>query len=240
MRYAVISDIHGNLEAFQSVLEAISKDKVDKYLFLGDVVGYGADPSTCIRLLKSLNPAVAIAGNHEWGVLNQMDISYFNDAARAAVVWNRDTLDTTDVQYIKSFELIHEGKDFAMVHGSLSSPEEFNYILNDYDAYHNMKAMKAPICFVGHSHVAGIYYSGARVRFATDKISIEPNKKYVVNAGSVGQPRDSNPLAAYVIYDDKEATIEVRRVAYDIKKAQDKILQAGLPPILAYRLAQGR
>jgi predicted phosphodiesterase len=240
MRYAVISDIHGNLEAFEAVLEAISKDKVDKYLFLGDVVGYGADPSTCIRLLKSIAPAIMITGNHEWGVLNQIDISYFNDAARSALVWNRDTLDQSDIAFIKSFELVYEGKEFSMVHGELSSPEEFSYILNDYDAYHNMKSMKSPICFVGHSHVAGVYYSGTRVKFTTDKILIEPNKKYVVNAGSVGQPRDSNPLAAYVIYDDKESTVEVKRVAYDIKKAQDKILQAGLPPILAYRLAQGR
>lgn len=240
MRYAVISDIHGNLEAFQAVLEAVSKDKVDKYLSLGDVVGYGADPSACVKLLRTINPAELIAGNHEWGVLGQFELGYFNDAAKAAIEWTRGALEYPDLEYIKSFKLSYECKSFSLVHGSLSSPEEFNYILNDYDAYHNMKAMKSPVCFVGHSHVAGIYYSAARVKFTTDKVTIEPGRKYVVNAGSIGQPRDSDPRAAYVIYDDRENTLEVKRVAYDVKKAQDKILKAALPPVLAYRLSQGR
>jgi predicted phosphodiesterase len=240
MRYAVISDIHGNLEAFQAVLEAISKDRVDRYLSLGDVVGYGADPSACIKLLKTLSPEVLVAGNHEWGVLGQFELGYFNDAAKAAIEWTKTRISKEEIEYLRSFKLAYEGKDFALVHGSLDAPEEFSYILNDYDAYHNMKFMKPPVCFVGHSHVAGIFYSGTRVKLATGKITIEPDRKYVANAGSIGQPRDSDPLAAYAIYDDKEATLEIKRVSYDIKKAQEKILQAGLPPILAYRLAQGR
>lgn len=240
MRYAVISDIHANLEAFEAVLGAIRKENIDKYLFLGDVIGYGADPSACIKLLKSLNAEALIAGNHEWGALGKFDVSYFNDAARAAIEWTAKKLNASELDYLKGFKLTHQAARFSLVHGSLYSPEEFNYILNDHDAYQNMRLMKTPVCFVGHSHVAGTFYSEARVQYTTEDVRFEDGKKYVVNAGSIGQPRDSDPKASYVIYDEAEGTAQIRRTPYDIHKAQEKILKAGLPPILAYRLSQGR
>jgi predicted phosphodiesterase len=241
MRYAVISDIHSNFEALRAVIDALAKENIDKYLCLGDVVGYGADPIACMNLLKTLKPEILIAGNHDWGVLGQTDIEYFNDAAKAAIEWTKGLIKKDEAEYLRSFKLIYEGVKFVLVHGSINSPDEFNYILNDYDAYRTVKLMKVPLCFVGHSHVAGIFYSDERVRYLTAMdVKISPEKKYIVNVGSVGQPRDGDPRASYAIYDETEGSIEIKRVEYDIKTCQKKIIAAGLPNILAIRLSQGR
>jgi len=241
MRYAIICDIHGNLEAFEAAAEAISREKVDRYLCLGDVVGYGADPSRCIALLKSLNPEAVVAGNHEWGVLGLLELEYFNDLAKDAIVWTRGTLYEDGFEYIRSFGLIHETGNFALVHGSLNSPEEFNYILNERDARGNMALMKTQVTFIGHTHRAGIFYSnGAVVYTRGPKIKIEPSKRYIVNAGSIGQPRDLDPRASYAVYDETAGDIEIKRVWYDVKAAQEKIIKAGLPKELALRLSEGR
>ncbi len=242
MRYAVLSDIHGNLEAFRAVLDSISKEKIDAYLSIGDVIGYGADPIVCMRLLRSVAPQVLIAGNHEWAVLGLADIEYFNEAAKAAVLWTKEALRGEGLDYIKSFTLVHEDKGFSLVHGSLDHPEKFYYILDYDDACDTMRLMKTKICFVGHSHAAGIFYSKAEEAVFTKgpRIRIDRARKYIINAGSIGQPRDLDPRAAYVIYDEEEGTVEIKRVEYDVKSAQDKILKAGLPEILAWRLAEGR
>lgn len=242
MRYGIISDIHGNLEAFQAVLGALSNDRIDRYLSIGDVIGYGADPKACIRLVKSLNPAMLIAGNHEWGVAGLLDLEYFSDTAKAAVISTKSILDGSEIEYLKSFKIFHEGDTWTLVHGTLNNPEKFYYMLDYGDAYHTMRLMKTPLCFVGHSHAAGIFYlSNEGIGFTKGpKINIDYSKKYVINAGSIGQPRDFDPRAAYVIYDDEAKTVEIRRVEYDIKTAQGKILKTGLPKDLAFRLAEGR
>lgn len=241
MRYGLISDIHSNLEALQAVLDSISKDKISEYLCVGDIVGYGADPGPCIRVVKSLECKALIAGNHDWGVLGLLGLEWFNEYAKDAAVWTTSVLNQDELDYLKSFKLTYEAKKFTLVHGSLEIPEEFHYILNGEDAYFTMKLMKTPICFVGHSHVAGIFYSdNSKVRYTTEpRIKIDYHRKYVINIGSIGQPRDGNPRASYVIYDDEDDTIEIKRVAYDIKSAQEKILKAGLPNWLASRLARG-
>ena len=242
MRYAVISDIHGNLEAFESVLDAISKERVDSYLFVGDIIGYGADPKGCIKMLKSLDPAVAIAGNHEWGVIDKLDVSYFNDTARNAILWTKKALDNSEIEYLRSFPLAYEDEKITLVHGTLNMPEEFYYILDTEDAYVTLSQMKSRLCFVGHSHVPGIFASDhTKVEyFERTDVKMDGERRYLVNVGSVGQPRDGNPAAAFAIYDDEELAIEIKRVDYDVKKAQDKILKAGLPAELAQRLSEGR
>ena len=242
MRYALISDIHSNLEAFQAVLKALSQEKIDRYLCIGDVVGYGADPKACIELVKSISPDVMIAGNHDWGVVGLTDITYFNEAARAAIVWTKGMLGKDENDFLRSLPLTYGTNDMTLVHGTLEAPAEFQYILGVYDAYATMKIQQTTLCFVGHSHVAESYSSdGSMVEHTTKPIvEIDSSRKYVVNAGSVGQPRDGDRRASYVIYDDERKTIEMKRAEYDIEKAQGKILKAGLPLWLADRLSDGR
>lgn len=242
MRYAIISDVHGNLEAFRAVLDALSGERIDAYLSIGDLVGYGADPKECIKFLKSLDPQVLIAGNHEWGIAGLADIESFSDLARHAVLWSRSALDKEETEYLKSFQLVYEDEKMTLVHGTLNMPEEFYYIFDSNDAYVTIRAMKSRLCFVAHTHVPAIFFSdNNRVDYIDGpRIRVDLGKKYVINAGSVGQPRDGDPRASYAIYDNKEATVEIKRVEYDVKRAQEKILRAGLPARFAYRLSEGR
>lgn len=242
MRYAVLGDIHGNLEAFKAVLYALSTERIDTYLSVGDVIGYGADPKECIKLLKSLKPEVLIAGNHEWGVLGLKEEGYFNELARDAVLWTKKNIDDDEIEYLKSFSLLYEDERMSLVHGTLYMPEEFYYIFDTEDAYVTISRMKSPLCFVGHTHIPAIFSSDhGKVEYIdSQKIRVDYEKRYVINTGSVGQPRDGDPRASYIIYDDEEATVEMKRIEYDIKKAKDKILKAGLPSRLANRLTEGR
>ena len=242
MRYAIISDIHGNLEAFQAVLDALSEEDIDTYLSVGDCIGYGANPKECIELLRSLNPEVLIAGNHEWGVLGLKEADYFNELAQYAISWTRKILDKDEIEYLKSFSLVYEDDKMTLVHGTLNMPEEFYYILDTDDAEAAMGRMRNSLCFVGHSHVPGVFASNHhKVEILeSQSIRLEYERKYIINAGSVGQPRDGDPRASYVVYDTENPTLEIRRVEYDVKKAQGKILKAGLPTRLADRLSEGR
>jgi diadenosine tetraphosphatase ApaH/serine/threonine PP2A family protein phosphatase len=242
MRHALISDIHGNLEAFEAVCAAISREKVDRYIFIGDIVGYGADPARCIELLRAISPAVLIAGNHEWGVCGLLGLDYFNDYAAAAVVWTKGVLKEEEVSFLRSFGLVHEDGVMTLVHGTVDSPEKFYYVLDAGDAARSMRFMKTRVCFVGHSHSPGIYSSddASASRVTGDEAKLETAKRYVINIGSVGQPRDGDPRASYAVFDDTAGTVAIRRVRYDIGKAQEKILAAALPPALAYRLGIGR
>ncbi len=226
MRYAVLSDIHGNLEAFRAVLERLESERVDSYISLGDIVGYGADPSECIRLVRSLSPSISIAGNHDRGVAGTFGLGGFSEHAGTAVLWTRKTLEAQELEYLKSLPVVHKNKNFMLVHGSLEKPEEFNYILTNSDAADSMRLTAASLLFVGHSHMAGIY-------------DLEGGTKRVVNAGSVGQPRDRDPRAGFAIYDDDTADVKIVRVDYDIERARKKIIDAGLPSFLGDRLREG-
>lgn len=242
MRYALISDIHGNLEALQAVLDALSKEKVGGYLCIGDVVGYGADPKECIRLVRSLDPEALIAGNHEWGVLGLLSIEYFNEYAAEAILWTKGVLNKDELDYLRSFKLVHEENPLTLVHGTLEEPAEFYYLFGADEASITMNLMKTPVCFVGHTHVAGIFYlHDDEVQYTQNPArKIHPDKRYVVNPGSIGQPRDRDPRASFAVYDTESGSLDIKRVPYDIKLAQSKILKAGLPPVLAHRLAEGR
>jgi len=243
MRYAILSDIHGNLEALEAVMDALSAESVEAYLSIGDVVGYGANPKECINILRSLEPEVLIAGNHEWGVLGLKGLEDFAETARGAISWTKKIMDKEDLEYLKSFSILYEDEKMTLVHGSLYMPEEFYYILNTDDAYIAIKEMKNFVCFVGHSHVGGIFaynHKDVEVIEIDEVVRIDPDRRYIINSGSIGQPRNGDPRASYAVYDDEESTVEIKRVAYDIKKAQEKILKAELPPQLAYRLSEGR
>src|SRR3989338_2735284 len=147
MRHCVIADIHGNLEAFQAVLEDASTKKIDKFLCIGDVVSYGADPNACIRLVKSILPAALVAGNHEWGVLGLLDSDYFTPLALEAISWTWKKLAQDELDFLKSFRLLYEDGDITLVHGTLEDPEKFNYLRDISDAYATMSLMKTRIVF---------------------------------------------------------------------------------------------
>jgi len=242
MRYAVISDIHGNLEAFRAVLDSLSKERVDAYLSVGDVVGYGADPVACVRQVESLKPKALIGGNHDLGALGTLGLDYFNEHAKDALVWTKQALGADDMEYIKSFRLLFSDRSITIVHGSLDAPADFHYIFDEDGAYPTVRLMKTPICFVGHTHVPGVFrFNGSEIeRDNGPRVEMRDGYKYIVNAGSVGQPRDGDDRAAFAIYDNSDNTVEIKRVKYDVKTAQKKILAAALPEFLALRLAKGR
>ncbi|MBI5369241.1 MAG: metallophosphoesterase family protein [Planctomycetes bacterium] len=240
MRYAVLADVHANLEALEAVLEEIQKEKIDKIVCLGDVVGYGANPTECIAKLRSLNTCV-VAGNHDFATIDKLNVDFFNSYAREAALWTRKVLTKEDAAYLGTLKLVDTVDNFMLVHSTLYSPELFEYIQTSYDAHLSFSNMATPLCFLGHSHVPVTFIQKRMVTFTMEpKVKLDANSKTMVNVGSVGQPRDENPEAAFAIYDSDDNMIWIRRVKYDIEKAARKIIKAGLPEILAERLRYGR
>lgn len=219
----------------------MAKEHIDKYLCLGDIVGYGADPGECIAKVKELNP-VTIAGNHDWASAGLFDITYFNPAAKEAVLWTGRNLTSEDKEFLKSLDLVYQGSELTAVHGSLDKPEGFEYILDISSAERTFELLRAKVCFIAHSHRPLTFVKeGENCAYTLQpKIKLKGSQTYIVNTGSVGQPRDGNAQGCYVVYDTEKEELQIKRVSYDIRKAQDKIIQAGLPIVLAERLAVGR
>ena len=241
MKYAIISDIHANLEALESVLQDIEDEGIERIICLGDIVGYGANPKECLNKMKSINDIVC-AGNHDHAVINQTNTTYFNIHARKAVLWTSLQLTKEDILYIQSFPYIYEEKDFVAVHANLVQPENWGYIFDDFDAAKNFAAMKKKICFIGHSHVPLAFEKKDDIRpyYNLKEIEIDENAEYIINVGSVGQPRDGDPRSCYCIFDSDELKVKWKRLEYNIIKTQKKIVEAGLPYFLAERLQIGR
>ena len=241
MRYGIFSDIHGNLEAFEAVIEAFKSEHIDQYLCVGDVIGYGANPSECIRLVNDLK-AIWIAGNHDWGCVGKVDLAYFNPVAKEAILWTQDKLSLDQKEMIRHLNLVFANDDLTMVHGTLQKAQEFLYLTKPSLALEMFPLMERQICFIGHTHVPQIIVQEARgIEIRLEKqIKLDPYKKYIVNTGSVGQPRDYNPDACFCIYDSKSKLLENKRIPYNIVEAQKKILQVKLPTYLALRLALGQ
>jgi len=243
MRYAVFSDIHSNLEALEAVLEAFSKERIDGYLCLGDIVGYGANPNECIQRVKGLEPLL-VAGNHDWACMDKTNIiDYFNDAAKTAILWTKKILDEAGREYLNSLELVKSKDNVMLVHATLENPQEFGYIQTLGAAKRSLELLNSTnVCFIGHSHAPIIFLEdNGQIRYSFRKhIKIAPNVKYIINVGSVGQPRDGNPQSCYAVYDSDLGTVEIKRVKYNVKIAKRKIIAAGLPYFLAYRLDMGR
>lgn len=240
MRYALIGDVHGNLEALEAVLSSIGKEKVDQVLCLGDIVGYGANPIECINLVKK-ECVKTVAGNHDHAAIGLTDIDYFNPFAKQAVLWTSERLSEDEINYLASLKLVEREGAFTMVHAALDRPRSWGYILNTFDAAVNFEIQADPLCFIGHSHVAVAYQK--RDNFVSghrfiNKLDLK--QQYIINVGSVGQPRDGDSRSCYVVYDSSLQTLKLKRVEYDISNAQKKIIAAGLPEILADRLTIGR
>jgi len=242
MRLAVVSDVHSNLEALEAVLDAIDKVGVDQILCAGDMVGYGADPSACLRLLQE-RVGRAVLGNHDSAAVGEMALDWFNEAAAAAVRWTRDQLSPLERGTLQALELTWQSSDgeVSLAHGSLHEPDKFHYLLDLNSAAQSFQVQKTPVAFIGHTHVPGVFREdGSKITFAREgEFRVKTGVKYLVNVGSVGQPRDGDPRAAFCLYDTAARTIEIRRVAYLLSQTQAKIRKAGLPEFLAERLAFG-
>jgi len=242
MKIALISDLHSNEEALVAVLEDIAKKKADKVVCLGDIIGYGASPGECVELVRK-NADIVIAGNHDMAALGLTNKDYFNPNAKHAVEWTQNQLSKEDSQFLRDLPMVEELDDLIFVHANLNDPSGWGYILDEFDADTTFSSMNNHrLCFIGHSHVPVVFEEGEIVKYLGnyEHFPTLPDRKYIVNVGSVGQPRDGNPDAAYVLYDTHHASIELRRVPYDIKNAQFRILRAGLPEFLAERIAFGR
>ena len=246
MRALIVSDIHSNLEAFEAVLaDAEERGGYDIVWFLGDLVGYAADPGPCIERLRSL-PHVAIAGNHDHAVTGKLSPDLFNGAARAAALWTADVLTYDELAYLAGLPEVCTEGDFTHVHGSLRDPV-MEYLLSEPAALATFALMRTPFCLVGHSHYPIVWTEhehGADVALldAAEPLVLKGNQRIIVNPGSVGQPRDGDWRASYLLYDSEGGDAGVlhhRRVEYDIATAQRKIRLAGLPEVLADRLARG-
>ncbi len=239
-RYAIIADIHANLDAFQVVLEDIKQQQCTHIVCLGDVVGYGANPKECLDIVRGMNIPV-VKGNHDEYIGSDESPEGFNDAAAEAVNWSRAQLTEEDRKWLRELKYFRLVANFSVVHATLDAPQRWGYVFEKLEAAASFTYQNTQVCFFGHTHVPVAFIRDTGVRGGTySKFRVEPGKKYFVNVGSVGQPRDGNPKAAYVVYDMPAQTIELRRLDYDIAAAQKKIRDAGLPPRLADRLAVGR
>ncbi len=240
MRYAVLSDIHANLEALRAVL-ADAAPRTDALLCLGDLVGYGADPVACVEIVAA-RAQTLVCGNHEKAVAGLIDLDWFNAHARAAAEWTRERLDADHQAYLAALPLVAQVGDATLVHASPDRPDEWDYLLTAQDGFDAFAAFTTRLCFVGHSHLAGAWSlgsAGPEHRAGAVDLELERGRRYLVNVGSVGQPRDRDPRASYAIWDVERGTISTRRVVYDVGSTREKILRGGLPRFLADRLAWG-
>jgi predicted phosphodiesterase len=240
MKYAIIADIHGNLDAFQVVLDDIRAQKATHIVCLGDVVGYNAQPKECLDIVRQMN-LPCVKGNHDEYCSTENPLDGFNPHAAEAVHWTREQLCDDDKQWLRELKYSRMAANFTMVHATLDAPERWGYVFDKLAAAASFPYQNTQMCFFGHTHVPVAFMRDTVVRGGTySKFKVDPSKKYFINVGAVGQPRDNNPKSAYVIYDMDAQTIELRRLDYDIASAQRKILAAGLPERLAERLAFGR
>lgn len=237
MRYAILSDIHSNWEALQSVIEHLGREKVDEIWVLGDFIGYGANPNECFGWVLE-NARVALMGNHEKVVIEPNFLEWFSPNARRAAEWTTEVLKPEYRERISKLNYLHITSWATSAHGSPDRPEEFRYLFSFRDARPSFSAFKTPICFVGHTHVPSLFIeSSASVDYLPpDSYSLKRNERYILNPGSVGQPRDRDPRLAFGIFDDEKWMFQVIRLKYDNQRAADKIRRAGLPTFLADRL----
>jgi predicted phosphodiesterase len=240
MRYAIIADIHGNLEAFQTVLDDIKTQNVQQIVCLGDVVGYNANPKECLDIIRAMNVPI-VKGNHDEYCSSEDQLEGFNPHAAEAVIWTRNQLTTDDRQWLRDLKYSRMVANFTIVHATLDAPQRWGYVFDKLAAAASFPYQNTQLCFFGHTHVPVAFMRDTAVRGGTySKFKIDPAKKYFINVGAVGQPRDNNPKAGYVVYDTDAGTIELRRLDYDIATTQAKIRAAGLPERLAERLEFGR
>ena len=240
MRFAIFGDVHANLEALQAVLADAEAAACTHYVCLGDVVGYNANPHECVEIVRALDCPV-VKGNHDEQASIETDLDGFNPLAEEAINWTRQHLNEADKQWLRDLKMVRQVRDFTIVHATLDTPHKWGYVFNQLDATASFNYQHTGLCFYGHTHAPRAYIRENGIKsMPLDKLIIAHGKKYFINAGSVGQPRDGDWRASYCIFDVAEHHVELRRLEYDIYTAQDKIVHAGLPQRLADRLAMGK
>lgn len=242
MKYAVIADLHANLEALQVVIEKANDLGCEKFLCLGDVIGYNANPSECIDLLQSLPLEACVRGNHDDYGCSDCNVAGFNPQAASAIEWTREHISAEQREWLASlpYQQLLNPK-VTLVHATLDTPKNWGYIFDKWHAASSFNYQYTQLCFSGHTHVPMIFhkFTGVTVE-ETDQVFLEPGHKYLINVGSVGQPRDGDPRASFGVFDSEDRMVELHRVAYDIEACQTKIRRSGLPERLAARLTTGR
>lgn len=251
MRYAILADIHGNLEALNAVMEAMASERIDRFLCLGDIVGYGANPAECLARLQGCE-ALMVGGNHDLACIGKLGLDWFTQTARRAIEWTRDQLSFTDLDALRRLPLTAHEELVTLVHGTLRHPERFEYLVDLAQAVETMLASATLMCLLGHTHVPCVIEYQRPTRRVTRMLTApqelaevtyhdDPEGwRYIVNPGSVGQPRDGDPRASVAVIDTERTHVMIRRIPYDIATAQRKIRDARLPELFADRLAVGR
>ena len=243
MIYGVFSDVHGNYEALKAVLAFFRKNGADSFICCGDIVGYGPQPSECVREVMALENLSIVLGNHDAALIGKLEMRWFNHNAVAALEFARKVLSGEELAYLSSLgETIKTG-DFTLVHGSPRKPLT-EYLLSEVQFSENLRYWDGSPCFIGHSHLPVYFRQNGNEPPETDfllpmaKVLLS-GVRYMLNPGSAGQPRDGNPRASCGLYDSERRTFEIFRVDYDFSRTQHMMKAAGLPQVLIERLAFG-
>lgn len=236
MSIAIISDIHSNLEALQTAFEYIDQKEIKTVYCLGDIVGYGPNPNECVDLVRE-RCDVVLMGNHDYAAIGLANIEYFNEYAKTSTYWTIENLTAENKGYLSNLPFSHQNDDQIFVHSSPSNPSHWYYVLSIQDAQIEMQSFDQKVCLIGHSHVPVIFTE--KNFYRQTPFQLEPNEKYIVNVGSVGQPRDGNAHLCFSILDEEKNSIEFIRLNYDLQKTYSKIIKTGLPMFLAERLLKG-
>ena len=238
--FAILGDIHANIDALNVVLDDCRAQGVTDFLCTGDVVGYNACPHECLDVVRGLGCPI-VMGNHDYYVSSQQNLDDFNPHAAAVIEWTRRQLTEDELGFLNGLPFVTTKMGITLVHSTMDNPEGFGYVFDHLQAEAHFAHQVTPICFHGHTHCPMIYEKqiGAVYRIDAQDFTIPIGRKYFINVGSVGQPRDGDPRAAYVLYDPKARTVRFRRLEYDVAAAQARVRLAGLPPRLAERLAVG-
>ena len=236
-RTAIFSDIHGNLKALEAVVADANSAGAQNFACLGDIVGYGPNPIECIAALQKID-CVCVKGNHDDDASNNRSLENLNDEARASLEWTRKRLSSSQKDWLAALPYQRRLGRNMLVHASLDNPEVWNYVRNRFDAASSMQMQKTPLCFFGHTHVPAAYCKeGVNVSALSETfIHLQTEQSYLINVGSVGQPRDGVPEASYVIFDRVERTLDFRRVPYDVQAVVEEINSSELPSTLGERL----
>ena len=239
--FAILGDIHANLDALNVVLDDCRSQGVTDFLCTGDVVGYNACPHECLKIVRDLGCPI-VMGNHDHYVSSRQNLDDFNPHAAAVIAWTRRQLSVEEIYFLRNLPFLSTKMGMTLVHATMDNPEGFGYVFDHLQAEAHFNHQVTPLCFHGHTHCPMIYEKqiGAVYRIDAQDFTLPLGRKYFINVGSVGQPRDGDPRASYVVYDPKSRLVRFRRLEYDVKAAQERVLAAGLPPRLAERLAVGQ
>ncbi|MCU0638348.1 MAG: metallophosphatase family protein [Candidatus Krumholzibacteria bacterium] len=242
MKIFVCSDIHGNFRAFEAVLSEYRKGGPYEFLFLGDALGYGTHPDAILDRLFNLPRSVLLFGNHEWSLFDRAERAEMNDIAMGSILWSERMMGGRYDQRIgERFQLTAEGRGYIAAHSSPTNPLEWRYVFTSADAAPIFMNHDFRVCFVGHTHVPMVYTfnDGLMGLPESGTLVLDPGDRYVINPGSVGQPRDGDSRASFCIYDPDENRVSFERCRYDVEAEADDIVRAGLDPFLADRLLKG-